>query len=66
MAAEELFTAREICRLLKISRATLDRWLRRGRFPEPYRLSGQTRRWSWGQVSEFLVGGPCSGRAFAR
>jgi excisionase family DNA binding protein len=57
--AQELHSVREVCRMLKVSRSTLWRWVASGRFPPPLRLSGQTRRWTWKQVADFLITGEC-------
>ncbi len=43
---EQLLTAADITRLLKISRITLYAWRKAGRFPEGFQFGGATRlRW---------------------
>lgn len=41
---QEFVTSKDICKLLRVSPMTLDRWLKEGKFPQHLRISN-TRRW---------------------
>ena len=43
-------------RLLPVSRATLWRMVREGRFPAPYKLGPNTTAWRCGEVRSYLMG----------
>ena len=43
-------------RLLPVSRATLWRMVREGRFPAPYKLGPNTTAWRCGEVRSSLMG----------
>ena len=54
-----LLTAREVCRLLRISRATLDRHVQRGSLPAPIRIgrgNSAMRRWRDADMQAFING----------
>ena len=44
-------------KLLPVSRATLWRMVRDGRFPAPYKLGPNTTAWQCGDVRRYLLGG---------
>ncbi len=41
--------------MLPISDATLWRWCREGRFPQPFKLGPQTTVWCAGEVDQFIA-----------
>jgi predicted DNA-binding transcriptional regulator AlpA len=43
-------------KLLPVSRATLWRMVREGRFPAPYKLGPNTTAWRCGEVRSYLMG----------
>ena len=49
-----LYSPRNICELLGISRTTLDRLLRRGFFPMPVRISTRRVVWTVDQLDSWL------------
>lgn len=58
-AVDPLLTKQEVCRLLSISRATIDRWVRENPgFPQPLRVTEQTIRRRASEVARFIVGLP--------
>lgn len=58
-AVDPLLTKQEVGRLLSISRATIDRWVRENPdFPQPIRVTEQTIRWRASEVSRFIAGLP--------
>lgn len=58
-AVDPLLTKQEVGRLLSISRATIDRWVRENpAFPQPLRVTEQTIRWRASEVSRFIAGLP--------
>ena len=44
----------EILELLKISEATLERWVRSGEFPSPFTISGRSVFWISEEIDEFI------------
>lgn len=52
----EFVTPSEICKLLRVSASTLDRWLKEGKFPPPIKIAN-TRRWPKSAVEKVLVNG---------
>lgn len=53
----ELLTRDEVMSLLKISRASLYKFMEADGFPKPIKL-GKTNRWLKGEVSEWLTARP--------
>ncbi len=51
-----MLTACDVCERLQISRATLERMVRRGDFPEPVKLGPRLVRWRPADLDRFLVG----------
>ena len=52
-----LLTSRDVCRLLSISRTTLDRHVRRGFLPRPIRIGrgkSAIRRWRAAEIHAFM------------
>ena len=41
----EMLTVKEVCRLFKVHRTTLDRWQVRHGFPRPVRIGARAVRW---------------------
>lgn len=50
---DNLLTSNEVCRILKISRSTLKKYIERD-FPRPAKLSSKTLRWEYREVIEYL------------
>jgi excisionase family DNA binding protein len=44
---------KEICRRLKVHKATIYRWIKAGEFPEPSLKKFGTRRWDAAQIDKF-------------
>ena len=56
---DALLTKQQICTLLSVSRATLDRWVRENpEFPQPRRITGQTIRWRASEIARYIDGLP--------
>jgi prophage regulatory protein len=58
-----LMRIKDVCDLLKISRATVYRWVEEGKFPEPVVLGQEDGkrsaiRWYTHDVTDWLVGRP--------
>ena len=55
-AVDALLTKAQVCCMLGVSRATLDRWVRENPgFPQPVRLSNQTIRWRASEVMSYMA-----------
>lgn len=54
--SENLLTEIETARYLKISPATLQRLIDKGRFPKAVEITDQTRLWMWSDVLWYCVG----------
>lgn len=53
-----LFTEREVLALIRVSRATLDRWVREddGTFPKPIKLhAGGSKRWLANEFDDWIM-----------
>ena len=53
--APKLLKAREVCEMLGISRATLYRMIRQGKFPRPVKLSADSSRWPSQEVEDYMA-----------
>jgi excisionase family DNA binding protein len=47
-------TALEVAARLRCSKRTVQRWVKRGRLPQPLRLSRQKRFWRESDIRKFL------------
>lgn len=47
-------TYKEVSRLVKVSRKTIARWVKEGKFPKPINLNGEPR-WVFNEVFVFLA-----------
>ena len=52
--APELLTEKEVCQMLRISRSTLRRVIRRGEFSKPLKPSPGTSRWPRKIVEDYI------------
>ena len=52
--APELLTEKEVCQMLRISRSTLRRVIRRGEFSKPLKPSPGTSRWPRRIVEDYI------------
>jgi excisionase family DNA binding protein len=50
-----LLTVREVAEYLRVSRATVRRWVEEGWLPAPLRFGPRCRRWSWEQISSVTL-----------
>ena len=53
---DKLYSIDEVIAYTHISRTTLWRWIRDGRFPEPIRLSPRRRVWKESALQEWMNG----------
>jgi len=53
---DKLYSVAEVLAYTSISRQTLWRWIRDGRFPEPIRLSPRRRVWKESALQEWMNG----------
>ena len=53
-----LLTVREVMERVRMSRSTLYRLMRLGRFPEPVRVGLKAVRWKSDEIDQFLNGRP--------
>jgi predicted DNA-binding transcriptional regulator AlpA len=51
---ERLIDAHELLNVIPIHRATLNAWIRAGRFPAPLKLSPSKRFWRWSTIVAWL------------
>lgn len=51
---EKLFTPKEVCELLQISRTTLDKWIKLKKLPTPFRIGGKKLLFSAESLKNFL------------
>jgi len=50
---EQLYTAKEVCEIFKISLPTLSRWAANGQFPSPYKIYPHSNnRWTKTQIDQ--------------
>lgn len=61
-ALPRLLTEREVAAALRISRVSLWKWRRAGRFPAPIVLGPRTLRWPESAVANFLESRKTEGR----
>lgn len=50
----DLMTLDEVCAMTKLSRQTIYRWRRAGRFPQPLFLGDRSMRWHRGTVERWV------------
>lgn len=62
----EFMTVREVADLLRVSRASLDRWIRSGNFVAPISLGGATVRFARAEVLQFIAKHQTAAPALAR
>jgi len=56
----DLLTTNDLCDLLKIHRATLNRLMHLGKVPEPIRVTSSMLRWRKDEIGEWIAAGmPC-------
>lgn len=48
----------EVCRWLNVSKTTIYKWVKEGRFPEPIILADHASRWREDEVGEWLNSRP--------
>lgn len=58
--AGTLLRLRDVCDLLSLSRATVHRWVRDGKFPPPIRIGDNSVRWSHDEIERWRR--DCAGR----
>ena len=51
---EQLLSAKDMCRVFGVSRATLYRMLARGEIPSPITVSLRARRWKASDISRLI------------
>ena len=51
---EQMLTARDVCEVLRISRATLYRMLQRNECPKAVEFSLRAKRWKASEISQFM------------
>lgn len=51
---KNFLTSAEVCRILKISRPTLKRYIEQNNFPKPIKLSSKNFRWNYEEIIEYL------------
>jgi predicted DNA-binding transcriptional regulator AlpA len=56
---------RELCSMLGISRASLERGVAEGRIPRPYKLGLRTVRWRSDEIERYLNELPCMDDAYS-
>ena len=54
LANQQLLTAQEVCELTTLSRQTLWRHVRAGKFPEPVKFGDRIIRWRASEIERFL------------
>ena len=54
----KLLKAREVWEMLGISKATLYRLIRKGRFPRPVKLGAGTSRWPSQEIENYIAALP--------
>ena len=53
---EQMLTARDVCDVLHVSRATLYRMLQRNEMPRPVTVSLRAKRWRASEINQFMEG----------
>lgn len=51
----ELWTIKQVCGLLKVHKATIYRWMKRGDFPKPAVKKYGTHRWNADDVKKVVA-----------
>lgn len=51
---QELLTRGEVCHLIRLSKATLERYHRKGRFPKPVKLGPNRVAWLRCEIEQWL------------
>ena len=54
MISTQIMRPKEVCRVIGVSRSTLERWRRSGVFPAPQKLGPQVVGWRTTAVEEWL------------
>ncbi len=57
---EQMLTARDVCEVLRISRATLYRMLQRNEIPKPVTVSLRAKRWKSSEIDKFMEENSCA------
>jgi prophage regulatory protein len=55
LAPQKLLTVKEVAQLTHLSRVTIYRLVRAGRFPPPLAVSGRSIRWPEGDISTWQI-----------
>ena len=56
---EQLYTAKEVCEIFKVSLPTLSRWTANGQFPSPYKIYPHSNnRWTKTQIDSVFENMP--------
>ena len=58
MVTTRIMRPKEVCRVIGVSRSTLERWRRSGVFPTPQKLGPQVVGWREATVDEWLLDRP--------
>lgn len=54
MFANEQYSAKNICEILKISRSTINLWVDTRNFPQPVKIGTRCNRWNASQVDQWI------------
>lgn len=57
----QLLTAKEVCSMLSVCRATITRWISEGRMPTPIKM-GRSIRWNLSTIEEWIEQSEKKGR----
>lgn len=49
---EKLLTLKEVCEIFRVTRWTIDNWIKEGRFPKPLRKG--FLRWPEGEIERYI------------
>jgi prophage regulatory protein len=58
--SEKLLRISDLCKWLNVSKSTIYKWVREGRFPKPILLGDNASRWRESLVVEWLDSRPTS------
>lgn len=54
-ADERFLTPEDVCNMLSIQRSRLTKLVKRGQFPEPYKITQIIQRWRLSELEDFLM-----------